>query len=163
MSTCARKSYKSVVSGVTNLREKHVLAEVARKIRSEMTEICSFKYASLLRKKNEELEHFSWDELYLELVTKVPMLVKFLQAILPGADKIFVAFIVCMLLKRRCKHMSLMQRMMSVLLYGHAANKQVCFVYVADEVSICNVCCEDLQVSSALHDLHVTISHFQDH
>ena len=143
---------------MTKLGEKHILAEVTRKIRSEMAEICSVKYTSLLRKKNEELKHFSWDELWLELITKIPSLVKFLPPILPGADKIFIAFVVCMLLKR-CKRMSLMQQIMSVLLYGHAANKQVCLTLLMS-FFICNVCCEDLQVSSALHDLHVTISHF---
>ena len=108
-----------------------------------MAEICSVKYNSFLRKKNEQLKHFSWDELWLELTTKIPSLVKFLKAILPSADKIFIAFVVCMLIKKRCKHMSLMQRIMSVLLYGHAAKKQVCLTWLI-KFFICNICCEDL-------------------
>lgn len=127
VSACARRSYKSAASGVSNLGEKHVLASVAGKIKCEMTEISSSKFASILRRKHTELKHFSWDELWLEFNAKAPRLVRFLQSILPRAGKIFIAFVVCMLLKKRCKHMSLMQRMMSVLLYGNAANKQVCF------------------------------------
>lgn len=126
VSAYARRSYKSAASGIAKLGEKHVLAAVAAKIKSEMMQICSYKFSSLLRKNNKELRHFNWGELWLELVLKVPCLVRFLQAILPGADKIFITFVVCMLLKKRCKHMSPMQRMMSVLLYGHAAKKQVC-------------------------------------
>ena len=109
VSAYARKSYKSAVSGVTKVAEKYVIAEVSRKIQSEMAEICSVKYNSLLRKKNEELKHFSWDKLWLELTSSIPSLVKFLQAILPSADKIFVAVVACMLIKKRCKYMSLMQ------------------------------------------------------
>ena len=65
---CTQKNYKSAVSGVGKLGEKYVLAELTRKVRSEMAEICSVKYTSF-RKNNEELKHFSWDELYKDTIT----------------------------------------------------------------------------------------------
>jgi len=128
VSAFAWRSYKSAAFGISKLGGKHVLAALAAKIKSEMTDICSFTFPSLLRKKHKELNHFSWDKPWLELNVKVPWLVRFLQTILPCADKIFITFVVCMLLKKRCKHLSLIQRMISLLLYGHAANKQVSFI-----------------------------------
>ena len=38
---------------------------------------------------------------------------------------VYIAFVVSVLLKRRCKHMSLVQRVISLVLYGNAAKKQV--------------------------------------
>ena len=39
------------------------------------------------------------------------------------ANKIFITFVACMLLKKQCE---LMQRLVSVSLYGNVANKQAC-------------------------------------
>ena len=128
VSSCARKSYKSAASHVTELSQSQVLNVVALKIRSQMQAICSSNFSSMLRNDHGELKNFSWELLWDEFQTKVPWLVKFLKTILPGVDKIFVSFVICLLLKKKCQKMSLMQRMMSVVLYGNSASKQVHFL-----------------------------------
>ena len=55
----------------------------------------------------------------------VPTLVTLLQNLLPKADKMFIACLICLILQQRCKHMSLFQRIVSVLLYSHGTSKQV--------------------------------------
>ena len=127
MSSCARKSYKSAASHVTELGQNHVLNVVSLKIRAQMCAICSTNFPSVLRNGHSELKIFSWDSLWNEFQTKVPWLVKFLKSILPCANKIFISFIICLLLKNKCQQMSLMQRMISVVLYGNSASKQVHF------------------------------------
>ena len=129
VSACARETYKSAATGIIDLGEKHVLSVLAGKIKDQMAHICSSNFSSVLKKKHNELRNFSWEEIWAEFVEQVPLLLSFLQSILPNADKVFITFVVCMLLKKRCKHMSLMQRLVSVLLYGNATNKQVCFTH----------------------------------
>lgn len=79
----------------------------------------------MLRDSHEAVKRFSWKTIWLELEAKVPTLFRLLQAILPKADKKFLSFLISLILKKRCKHMSLVQRVVSVLLYGNAAKKQV--------------------------------------
>lgn len=102
-----------------------MLPILAKHIRAEMNDICSTKSYSMLRDKHEALKHFSWETLWLEFQQKVPLLLKFLQLILPKGDKMFLSFVISLLLKKRCIHMSLMQRLVSVILYGSAARKQM--------------------------------------
>lgn len=127
VSSCTRKSYKSAASHVTELGQDHVLKVVSLKIRAQMCAICSSNFPSVLRNGHDELKNFSWDSLWNEFQVKVPWLVKFLKSILPCADKIFISFVICLLLKKRCQKMSFMQRMISVVLYGNSASKQVNF------------------------------------
>lgn len=71
------------------------------------------------------IENFTWQEVWLELNKTVPSLVNFFKSILPRSNYKFVSFLICAILKKRCKHMSLLQRVFSVLLYSNATNKQV--------------------------------------
>ena len=82
----------------------------------------------MLRDSHEAVKVFSWETIWLEFEAKLPMLFRFFEKLLPKAEK-FLAFVISLLLKKRCKHMSLVQRAVSVLLYGNAAKKQV-FVLV---------------------------------
>ena len=71
------------------------------------------------------IEKFTWQEVWLELNKQVPLLVNFFKKLLPKSSFKFVSFLICAILKKRCKHMSLLQRVFSVLLYSNATNKQV--------------------------------------
>jgi len=123
--SCALKRYKSTAARVVNLSNRHSLNAVARKVKSEIANICSVLRPSVLRSKDDELNNFNWDSLWLEFVSRMPWLTRFLKQILPQGSKILITFIVCMLLKKNCKHMSLMQRLISVLFYENAASKRV--------------------------------------
>ena len=71
------------------------------------------------------IENFTWERVWLELNSKVPTLVNFLKSLLPRSNFEFISFLICAILKKRCTHMSLLQRVFSVLLYSNATNKQV--------------------------------------
>ena len=101
----------------------------------EMKEICSKKHNLMLRDSHEAVKMFSWETIWLELEAKLPIIFK---KLLPKAEKKFLAFLMSLILKKRCKHMSLVQRAISVLLHGNAAKKQV-FVLVNVFITfICN-------------------------
>lgn len=105
--------------------DKHIMYSLCRQIKGEMDNICSLKHNSMLRDQHEAIKNFSWKTLWFEFSQGVPALVKFLTSILPNADEKFLSFLIAIILKKRCKHMSLVQRMISILLYGNATNKQV--------------------------------------
>jgi len=104
---------------------KYVLTAVTRQIRNEMKTICSLTHNSILRANHEAVKHFSWDVICKELLEKVPTLFAFIQMLLPKSSNVFVSSLICIILKQKCKHMSLFQRLISVLLYGHGTNQQV--------------------------------------
>ena len=119
--------YQSAAASVFSFSKTHnyVLAAVARQMRNEMKELCSLNHNSLLRSDHEAIKHFSWVAIFEELVKKVPTLVKFIQKLLPLSSNSFVSALICIMVKQRCKHMSLFQRVISVLLYGHGTSQQV--------------------------------------
>lgn len=55
----------------------------------------------------------------------MPILHALLRGILPKSDENFIAFVISMILKKQCERMSLVQRVVSTLLYGHSAKKEV--------------------------------------
>ena len=107
--SCAMKRFKSAATGVVNLSNRHSLNAVTGKVKSEISNICSTNQPSILRSKHDDLNNFSWNALWLEFVARMPWLIGFMRQILPQASNIFINFVVCMLLKKNCKHMSLMQ------------------------------------------------------
>ena len=92
---------------------------------NEMKELCSLNHNSLLRSDHEAIKHFSWVAIFEELIKKVPTLVKFIQKLLPSSSNILISALICIMVKQRCKHMSLFQRVISELLYGHGTSQQV--------------------------------------
>lgn len=103
----------------------HMIAQVAKFIRAEMKNICSFAHNSILRGQHDQIKSFNWDSILAELEQNMPTFILLLRHLMPKADGKFLSFIVAMILKRRCKHMSLVQRVISVMLYGNAAQKEV--------------------------------------
>jgi len=119
--------YRLAATSVFYFTKTHayVITSVARQIRLEMKKICGVRDKSLLRCGNDGIELFNWSALWEEFTIRVPTLVKFLQKLLPQSSNIFLSCIICQMLKERCKHMSLLQRVISVLLYGHGTSQQV--------------------------------------
>ena len=93
-----------------------------------MSNICSSLRPSILRDSQAAVKDFNWEMLILEFADRIPTLVLFLKKILPKASEKFVTFIISMILKKRCKEMSLVKKVVSVLLYGNGTSKQVLFV-----------------------------------
>ena len=127
----ACRNYRSSTVGVLNPTSgtsKHVLPLVAKQIRNEFNGICSTTFDSVLRAENKSLKTFKWETLLTEFSRKVPSLLRLLKLILPKAGVPFWCFIISVLLKKKNQNMSLMQRLVSVILYGNATHKQVSFL-----------------------------------
>ena len=79
----------------------------------------------MLRDTDKGLKCFSWKAVWSELYSNVPNLVKFLSLILRGSPTRLICLIVVVILKYRVPKMALVQRVISTLLYGNGASKQV--------------------------------------
>ena len=123
----SRKSYKASSRKIVHSEDllTPVISALSKEVLSEMNCISSTNNVTLLRGTNEELKFFSWDALWQEMQIKLPILVSFLQQVMPKADKKFLVFLVAMMLKRHSKHLSLVQRIVSVMFYGNGSHKQV--------------------------------------
>lgn len=102
---------------------------MANVIKREMKFICSDSHDSFIQDSIDGLKYFKWDRLFHELSQNMPICVSLLLSLIPGKDSgarvMLVCLIVCMLLEKRFPKMSLMQRAVSVLLYGNGCTKQV--------------------------------------
>lgn len=108
-------SYKSAAKKVVALHQMqlHTIVAVAQQARLEMKKICSLGHNSVLRSSNKTLKQFSWMSIWEEVQRNVPTLVKLLKCLVPKADFKFVTMLIAMMLKKRCKQMSLVQRIIS--------------------------------------------------
>ena len=152
-----KRHYKAAAKRIVNSKAtlQHVVTSLSQQIRKEMNEICSADHNSVLRDSYEAVKRFSWESIWLEYQAKVPTLLALLTGLLPKAEKKFITFVVSLLLKRRCKHMSLVQRVISLVLYGNAAKKQVS---IMDAIALCvlhQVIAPDIQLFAAIYGLHV--------
>ena len=131
VSALARRNYRSAAFAYVSMNEgsRPLFSIVAKEMRAEMSNLCSLESSSILRDNHEALKHFSWKTLWLEYSLKVPSLVQLLQKLLPKADMKFICFVVSIILKKRCMHVCLLQRVFSVLLYGNGTGKQVQLQY----------------------------------
>ncbi len=84
---------------------------------------------SILRDRIEAVKQFSWETVYLEYCKMIPTLIFFLESFIPNlkSKKIFICFVASLLLKCRHQRMGLVQRAISVMLYGNGSTKQVSF------------------------------------
>ena len=123
----AKRHYKAAAKRIVNSKatSQHVVGSLTQQIWKEMNRICSTNHNSILRDSYEGVKRFSWESIWLEYEAKILNLFGLLSGLLPKAEKRFIAFVVSLLLKRHCKHMSLVQRVISLVLYGNAAKKQV--------------------------------------
>ena len=124
-----RKSYVSMASALINspTTSQNIVTKLALKIREEMRTISSQSHDSVLRDSVEEVKQFSWETVRLELVQKMPTLMVLLcQLVGRAVDRYpLVCLLASMILKSRHRHMGLVQRAISVMLYGNGTAKQV--------------------------------------
>jgi L1 cell adhesion molecule like protein len=128
-----RKNYRSLFSSVSSESRTNTLmiCQVARSITSEMKSICLDSHDSILRDTHEGIVHFSWETIWAEVRRMMPTLSRLLSATLIATkamrsnQNMLTCLITCMLLKGRFNKMSLLQRAISVFLYGNGCTKQM--------------------------------------
>ena len=77
---------------------------------------------------------FSWDTIWSELQKYMPRLVSFLQEIIPevfdGSHRRIIAMIISIILKYRNPKMCLVQKVVSVFLFGNSVHKKVIIIFL---------------------------------
>ena len=98
----------------------------------EIKSICSDSHDTILRMKSKTaLEHFTWERVWIEVKNNAPVLVSLLLQLIPPSKRedqsARQALCICIsiLLKLRCHKVNLVQAVISVLLKGGHATKQV--------------------------------------
>ena len=129
MKRLARGSYTALSASLTKSDRmgNQIIADIIRIVRKEMKELSSESHSSILRDTFEAVKRFSWETVWMELVNKVPTLMKILSGLVPqpSEDKPLLCLLVSMLVKRRSPKLSLVQRAVSLMLYGNGTSKQV--------------------------------------
>ena len=117
----------SAIAGSPRI-SKSIISEVSMKIKSEMKDISSKRHDSILRDTIEAVKRFHWDTIWLELQQKMPTLMSLLSQLVrhPVKQKPLLCLLASQLLKGRHQHMGLVQRAVSVMMYGQGTAKQVC-------------------------------------
>ena len=123
----SRRSYKAASSKFTSLPQTpaYLLQRLVSQIRKEVSAICSLNHNSILRGEHKTLKIFSWTRIWRELYENVPTLVKLFQGLFPKAGRKFICFLISVILKKSCMQMSLIQRVISFLLYANGTNREV--------------------------------------
>ena len=130
----ARRSQKTVA--IASMKDpdtrNHIMNLIRKEVRKEIRLMASDSEESFLRSQlKEDLKEFQWSRLHAELSSKAPIL----QSILTAATKtrvprpnvhIVVGTCVAILLKHRNPKMSLLQKLISLVLYAGHTSKQVC-------------------------------------
>ena len=124
-----RRSYVALASSVVNSpsTSKSVLDKVAIRIKSEMKALSSTKHDSILRDSVEAVKHFHWDTVMIELSRNLPTLMSLLSRLVghPADRNPLLCLMASQILKSRHQHLGLVQRAVSVMMYGNGTAKQV--------------------------------------
>ena len=101
--------------------------KVCSNIITEMKAVSSVSHNSFLRNSVKSVKEFKWGAVTDELYQNMPTLMSILSNIIPkSADhKPLQCMIASQLLKTRHPHMCLVQRIVSVMMYGNGVTKQV--------------------------------------
>ena len=107
-----------------------IITSIAGKIKKEMRSISGKNHDSILRDTVEAIKQYHWDTVFLELMKNIPTLMNLLKQLVknPVEKKPLLYFLASQLLKARHQHMGLVQRAVSVMMYGNGCAKQVSLV-----------------------------------
>ena len=124
-----RKNYTSLAGSVvhSNVMRAPTVSKICSCVLSEMSTISSLSHNSFLRSTEDNLKKFSWEAVHNELEQHLPTLMMILSSLIPKPTqhKPLQCFIACQLLKSRHPKMGLVQKAISVMLYGNSVAKQV--------------------------------------
>ena len=125
-----KRTYPSALSYLAKNQatSKYLLNGVVRNIKGELKLLASVEHNSLLRDTNEAVRRFSWETIWVELMRDVPTLASFFMKLTPKIGKPLLCFIISIILKHRSPKLCLVQRAISVLLYGNGVSKQVMYL-----------------------------------
>ena len=121
---------------------KSTISTVARAVQEELKVLCSTNHDSILRDSIEAVKHFSWETVWLELCKMLPTLMSLLMELVrhPTDNKPLLCLLASMLLKKRSPGLGLLQRAITVALYGNGAHKAVSHYYnVSDSASFTTI------------------------
>ena len=137
-----RKNYVSTASALVNSPTigQSIVAKLALRIRREMQYISCRSHDTILRDSVNSVKHFSWERVRLELQKNMPTLMTLLSQLVGRASERspLICLLLSMILKSRHNHMGLVQRAVSVMLYGNGTAKQV---------SVIKCVCKNLKAS----------------
>jgi len=121
------RRYKSIPSTLikNNAALESMLMSLGRKIRAEQRNLCSLDHNSVLRNASDAVKNFRWEVVLEELQNHMPTLMKFLKHVFPLCSTPILCVVVSQLLKFVSPKMALVQRAISVLLYGNGVSKQI--------------------------------------
>lgn len=124
-----RRTHSTISSSVVNSPSTAnlVLLDVSKKI---IKEIKQFNASDSILKNEytvEALKYFDWERIWREFMVNIPTLMNFFQYIVPRPTENIplICLMVSQLLKSRHSQLGLVQRAVSVTLYGHGTSKQV--------------------------------------
>ena len=124
----AHKSYPSFTKTVMEKFSDNATKAFADVVKEEVKVICSDKTNSKL--KSNDVNDFSWDSIWSELLVYMPHLVIFLKEVLPDSsneNRRIICLIISMILKFRYPKMCLVQKVISMYLFGNSVHKKVRF------------------------------------
>jgi len=125
----ARKNFHTSASALVQSPRQlqSIIPKLAIKIRGEMKRASSRDHDSILRDSVEAIKHFHWETVRLELVQQLPTLMSLLAHLVgrPSERSPLLCLLASIILKCRHQPMALVQRAISVMLYGHGTAKQV--------------------------------------
>ena len=124
-----RKNYTSLAGSVVHswVMRAPIVSKICNCILSEMNTISSLSHNSFLRSTEDNLKKFSWKAVHNELKQHLPTLMTILSSLIPKPveHKPLQCFIACQMLKSRHPKLGLVQKAISVMLYGNSVAKQV--------------------------------------
>ena len=125
-----RKSQKSFAKHALkneNVR-RYVVIGLRKFLMNEMRALCSDPY--LLNKDKESLSNFSWDGFHEVLRVKAPTILAFLEACVSRSSaldsNVVIGVCAAILAKARRPTASLLQHIISIILYSGHSGKKVC-------------------------------------
>ena len=132
----ARKSRQAVARECLKepATRAYVVKQIGIVVRNELKAMCSDCTSSLLRSQNlTDLHGFSWDKLIAELSAKAPVFLDILRAATftrrPRKNQnSIIGLCAAVLLKHRFAKMSLVQKLISLILYAGHSGKKVCLL-----------------------------------
>ena len=110
---------------------KILIEKVGRTARLELTTMCSERVNSVLQRSSKDVYHtFEYDEIFAELEEHTPLLLAVFKSCTRTSkprsnQKAVIVMCMAILLKYRYGKMSLIQRIVSVILYAGHSGKQV--------------------------------------
>ena len=121
-----RKEFGSAINNLQNrLSPEEVMKTPAKIMMDKIKGMCCLSHNSIFRNTDEAICHFTWDSVWQELAVNTPNMLCLFKLLFRGAPKSFICYVISMIIKWRSPKMGLIQGVISTLMYGNAANKQV--------------------------------------